>query len=302
MSAEKPSDASRPDVLLEQTLAMLAPLVRLLVANGVTYPQFVTALKPAFLRAAHAELSAAGKRLSDSAISIVSGVHRKDVRTLTAEGSLRARTPERVLSLASEVMARWIGDPRYVDQDGMPRALPLRSGNGNGGQSEPSFEQLTQSVSRDFHSRAVLEEMLRLGIVEIADDVARLRCERSLADPSFIETIGYLSRNVRGHLAAVEGNLSALRAGDRPPFLEQSVFADELGPESIHALQELARRILDSALRRVSALATECAERDKQQGGDQAMQMRFGMYFYAEPESPLMRDGELPMALPNKGK
>ena len=41
VSAEKTGDASRSDVLLDQTLAMLAPLVRLLVANGVTFPQLV---------------------------------------------------------------------------------------------------------------------------------------------------------------------------------------------------------------------------------------------------------------------
>lgn len=302
MSAKKIADASRPDVLLEQTLAMLAPLVRLLVANGVVYPQFVAALKPAFFRAAHAELSASGRRISDSAISIVSGVHRKDVRALTSEGSLPPRVPDRVLSLASEVMARWVNDPRYIDQDGLPRALPLRNGNAtcNDGAGEPSFEQLTQSVSRDFHSRAVLEELSRLGVVDVTADVVRLRVEHSTADRTFIETMAYLAGNVYDHLAAIEGNLSALQSGDRPPFLEHSMVADELGPESIHALHDLARRIVDSALRRVSALATECVERDERQGGDQALRMRFGIYFYSEPESPLMRDSELPIEDPKK--
>ena len=202
MSAQKNGDASRPDVLLEQTLVMLAPLVRLLVANGVTYPQLVAALKPAFLRAAHAELTAAGKRISDSAISIVSGVHRKDVRALTSEGRVLDRVPPRVQSLVSEIKVRWSSDPRYAGQDGVPSALPLRHGNGSHGDDEPSFEQLAQSVSRDFHSRAMLEEMLRLGIVEIVDDRVHLRSERSIADREFIEMVQCVSRNVHDHLAA----------------------------------------------------------------------------------------------------
>ena len=209
MSTQKNGDASRPDVLLEQTMAMLAPLVRLLVAHGVTYPQLVAALKPAFLRAAHAELSASGKRISDSAISIVSGVHRKDVRALMSEGRVPDRATDRVLSLVSAVMVRWSSDPRYAEQDGVPRALPLRNGNGGHAVGEPTFEQLTQSVSRDFHSRAVLDEMLRLGIVEIADDRAHLRSERSIADRDFIEALASLSRNVHDHLAAIEGSVSA---------------------------------------------------------------------------------------------
>ena len=201
MSARKTSDASRSDVLLDQTLAMLAPLVRLLVANGVTFPQLVAALKPAFLRAAQAELSESGKRINDSAISIVSGVHRKDVRAMSSEGRLEARARKPLPSLAGEVVARWASDPQYIDQDGRPRALPVRNGNAK---SEPSFERLSQSVSRDFHSRAVLEELLRLGFVEISDDVARLDFERTIADHSFIHAMTYIARTVHDYLAAIE--------------------------------------------------------------------------------------------------
>jgi Family of unknown function (DUF6502) len=289
VSAEKTGDLSRSDVLLEQALALLEPLVRLLIANGVTYPQLVAALKPVFLRAAHTELSDSDKRLSDSAISIMSGVHRKDVRALTSEPSQPA--PSRVPSLVEEVLARWMGDARYLAEDGMPRALPLRNGNEK---DEPSFAQLTQSVSRDFHSRAVLEEMLRLSTVEVADDVVRLRPERALASHEFSESVSSVARNIRDHLAATERNLAALQAGDRSPFLEQSVSASDLDAESVRALQDLARRVWESAVRRVNTLAADSAGRDRQTG-DQALRVRLGIYFYAQPESPLIRNGDLPV-------
>jgi hypothetical protein len=289
VSAEKIRDASRSDVLLDQTLAMLAPLVRLLVANGVTFPQLVTALKPTFLRAAQAELSKSSKRINDSALSIVSGVHRKDVRALSSESRLTACARQPLPSLAGEVIARWASDPQYIGQDGLPRALPVRNGNAK---SEPSFERLSQSVSRDFHSRAVLEELLRLGFVEISDDIARLDLKRAVADHGFIHAMAYIARNVHDHLAAIEGNFSATQTGNGSPHLEHGVSAEDLGPESIQALQELARRVLESATRRISALSAECLEHDSQRSGSQAMRMRFGMYFYSEPASPLMRDDE----------
>ena len=272
---------------------MLAPLVRLLVANGVTFPQLVAALKPAFLRAAQAELSKSSKRINDSAISIVSGVHRKDVRALNSESRLTARARQPVPSLAGEVIARWASDPQYIDQDGLPRALPVRNGNAK---SEPSFERLSQSVSRDFHSRAVLEELLRLGFVEITDHVARLDLERAVADHDFTHAMGYIARNVHDHLAAIEGNFSATQTGNGSPHLEHSVSAEDLGPESIQALQELARRVLEPATRRISALSAECLEHDSQRVGSQAMRMRFGMYFYSEPASPLRQGDEVPDA------
>jgi hypothetical protein len=48
VDAQKIGDMTRTDVLLEESLTALAPLIRLLLANGVTYPQFVAALKLSF--------------------------------------------------------------------------------------------------------------------------------------------------------------------------------------------------------------------------------------------------------------
>ena len=71
------------DVLLEQALALIGPLARLLVANGVGYTQLAARLKPVFMAAAQAELQASDKKTTDAAISLLSGVHRKDVRAWT---------------------------------------------------------------------------------------------------------------------------------------------------------------------------------------------------------------------------
>lgn len=288
VSAEKTtSDISRSDVLLDQAVAMLAPLIRLLVAHGVTYPQLAVALKPAFLRAAHAELAQSGKRINHSAISLVSGVHRKDVRALSSQ-SRATREQEPLQSLADEVADRWASDPHYLGQDGLPLALAVRNGSA---QSEPSFERLSQSVTRDFHSRAVLDELVRLGRIEVSDDIVRLDRKRAIADRSFVQTMDYIARNVHDHLAAIEGNLSAAQTAGLP-HLEHSVTAENLGQESVEALQELARRVLESSTRRLSALSEECVERDSQHAGSHALRMRFGMYFYSEPESPLI-DGDV---------
>lgn len=274
------SGTRRSDVLLDQTVAMLAPLIKLLVAQGVTYPQLAVALKPAFLRAARAELAQSGKRINDSAISIVSGVHRKDVRALTSE-SRGPRVMQPLPSLADEVVDRWSSDPRYLGQDGLPIALPVRNADA---EDEPSFERLSQSVTRDFHSRAVLDELVRLGRIEVSDDLVRLDAQRAIADRDFVLTMAYVARNVHDHLAAIEGNFSATQTAGSP-HVEHSVAAENLSPDSITALQELARRVLDSSTRRISAITAERVEGDSQRGS-QALRMRFGLYFYSEPESP----------------
>jgi hypothetical protein len=287
-----PGQVTRADVLIEQSLAMLAPLVRLLVASGVTYPQFTTALKLAFLRAAHAELSSGEKRITDSAISLLSGVHRKDVRALAADGALPARLADRAASLPDEVFMRWTNDPQFLDVDGLPKVLPLRSRAG-----ETSFETLAQSVSRDFHARSVLEELVRLGLVEESGETVRLKTTSFVPHNDLAEALAFMAAAVGDHIAASAENIRAIQTEATPAFLEQSIYADELSAESIVELHRLARRIWESALRRMFALANDRTAIDRNNAlVEQTLRMRFGVYFYSETATPVATQGDLAIA------
>lgn len=289
---ERPASRSAAEPLLEESVELLAPLVRLLVASGVTYPQFAAALKMAFLRAAHAELESGNKKVTDSAVSLLSGVHRKDVRALTSDGLLRTRNVDRMQSLPDEIFIRWTNDPTYLDLDGLPRVLPMRGRTPD----EVSFELLAQSISRDFHPRSILDELVRLGLAEVHGETVRLRQSSFVPREDFERTLGYVRTNLADHMAAAAINLRAVQQGAPGPFLEQSLYADELSAESVMELQRLARRIWESALRRMFALANERAQIDEQGSpGSQVMRMRFGTYFYSEAATPLSGPSDLPL-------
>ena len=292
MSVETPGTPIPADALLEESVAMLAPLVRLLVASGVTYPQFTTAMKTAFLRAAHAELESSNKKVTDSAVSLLSGVHRKDVRALTSDGVLRTHGIDRMQSLPDEIFMRWTNDPNYLDIDGMPKVLPMRGRTPD----EASFEQLAQSISRDFHPRSILDELVRLGLADVQAETVRLRATSFVPREDFDRTLSYVRTNLADHLAAAAVNLRAVNRGAPGPFLEQSLYADELSAESVMELHRLARRIWESALRRMFALANERSQIDEQgRPGSQALRMRFGTYFYSEADNPLSGTPDLPL-------
>jgi hypothetical protein len=277
-----PAQPSRADVLLGESLTIMAPLVRALIAHGVTYPQFAHALKQVFLEAARAELAQTGKKPSDSALALRSGVHRKDVRTFTERGRLKP-SGNRTLSMASLVFAKWSRDANYVGADGAPRPLPLRSRTPD----EPSFESLTWSISKDFHPRSILDELVRLNLAAIEGDTARLKAEAFVPTEAFADLAHYFGANLRDHAAASADNL--LRAGkEQPPrFLERATFADGLTEPSIEALDRLARQIWADAARRMYEAAAKCVETDAAAPADQAnRRMRFGIYFYSEPVPP----------------
>lgn len=260
----------------------MAPLVRALIAHGVTYPQFAQALKQVFLEAARAELAQHGKKPSDSALSLRSGVHRKDVRAFTERGALKP-SGNRTLSMASLVFAKWSRDAAYVGADGAPRSLPLRSRAAD----EVSFETLTWSISKDFHPRSILDELLRLNLAVVESETVRLKAEAFVPTEAFTDLAHYFGANLRDHAAASADNL--LRAGGQQPprFLERATFADGLTEASIEALDRLAHQIWADAAKRMYEAAAQRVEVDAAAPPERAnRRMRFGIYFYSEPMPP----------------
>jgi hypothetical protein len=269
---------TRDDVLIERALELMQPLVDLLLAQGVSFPRWAAAMRSAFLQSAAAQLAREGRKVSDSALSVVSGIHRKEVRNLmhAAPGADSRRA--RDLSLARQVATRWMMLAEYRDRQGKPRTLPVRSAD----DEVLSFERLVASVSTDVHPRSVLDHMLRLGIVARVGNDVRLSSDAFVPTEGFAELALYMSENVGDHLAAATANLQ----GADPRFLEHSVFSDELRPASIEYLRVFTREMWREMFKRTAEVANECVQADRQRGFDdvEEMRMRFGVYFYAAPK------------------
>lgn len=255
----------------------MEPLVRMLVSNGVTYPTFAQSLKRIFLDAAEAELLDEGRKVTDSSLSLLSGVHRKDVRSLAAQASdLESR---RVFSLASEVATRWLSDPLFNDDEGRPRILPIRTRETN----EQSFELLAQSVSKDYHARSVLDELLRLGIAEVVGAEVRLVWQTFTPRSGYAETAHYLGQNVRDHVAAFAANLRNVGQGRSPEFLEYAILATEITQDSSAELKKLGDKLASAAFKSFAAAATGHSDQDASASGSARDQrVRFGIYCYSE--------------------
>lgn len=280
-SASEPG-AGPPDKVLQQTTDLLAPLVRLLMHHGVDHPRFAAALKRTFVDVALRDCAERGDpEPTHTAISLLTGLQRRDVKALREAGA--SGLPAKALSptLAMQAVSRWTSDPDYCDAQGRPRPLALRSAETDG----PSFERLTTGLSKDIHPTAVRDELLRLGLVR--DDAGLL----TLLQPDFVplrdpaQLLGAMSRNAHDHLAAAVANLLS---GEQR-FLEYSLVADELRPESAEALHALARTQWSQVYRRTAQAAGELVQQDTARGFDASApetRVRFGVYFFAEPVRP----------------
>lgn len=263
--------SDRPRLLLDCVLRAMRPLVRLLIRHGVTYPAFAAALKRVFLQAAQAELQASGRATTDSALTLLSGVHRRDVRTLMRGADALAEPESHApLSQAAEVNARWRSDPAWLDGNGEPRVL-----------DRAAFDTLVASISSDVRPRAMLDELLRLGAVEEAADGLRLSRKGFAPRSGLKEAAWIVADNLHDHAKAAAMNLDG-----RSNFLEQAIFVDELLPRSTAQLQAVAVQAWQQAFKTVMHEAQARFDADAQQPkAERTHRARFGVYFFSEPEN-----------------
>jgi len=267
-----------PKALADAIRHLLYPLVRFMLSRGVTYPFFAEMLKGIFVDVAEREFKLGGKAQTDSRISLLTGVHRKDVRRLRPIVAGEAEHMPQAVSLGAQLVAAWLSLPRFTD--GAGHALPLARLARNGG--EPSFEGLVASVSKDIRSRVVLDEWLRLGVVRLdAADRVILQTEAFVPQKGFDEMLFYLGHNLHDHAAAAVHNV----LGESPPFLERSVHYDALQPGSVAELATLADKLGGQALLALNRQAMALEQRNAG-AAVPARRITFGVYFYSEPTQP----------------
>lgn len=259
---------TRQAAVLRALARVLRPVARLLIAGGVPYQAASESLKRAYVEAAHRHF--ADQAGTDSRLSLLTGINRKEVRRLTTPVA-DEWGPESVTSFASAVHAAWTLREEWRGTDGQPRALPRRG--------EGSFDTLVKGITRDLRPSSVLAELTRLGYAEVdAEDRVRLVGDAFLTQREFSDRLGPLAENLQDHADAAVANV----LGETPPFLERTLFADEMSAESTKALHEAARahwkRVHDELIPVADALEAE----DRALGRAATSRVRIGVYVYSE--------------------
>lgn len=256
-------------------LTILRPLVRYLIGRGWTYPVLSELLKSVYVAEAQSHYGEDPESVTDSRISLLSGIHRKDVKRLRAELREASATPalRRDASLAARVVASWVSSPRYLDSRKHPKPLPVSAGG-----SRLSFEKLVRETRADMRPNVILEELVRVGVAEVsADNAVRLLRHAYVSDLPRDKVV-YLGDNVCDHLQSALHNLT----GQGRPFLERAVYYELIAPEALEQIRpelfRLSEEFLQVVNRKVMPLNTDAIRRLEPHG----RRMRLGVFYYED--------------------
>ncbi len=268
-----------PAALVKAIVKLATPLVRLLLHFQITFPVFSQMLKRIYIDIADQEFGIDNKPPTDSRISLLTGIHRKDVKRFRHDEPDQNKAPE-TFSVGTQLISVWLSDPAYLDSEGKPKALPKASPKNPG--NAISFETLVASVTKqDIRPKVVLEEWLRLGVVHIQDNQVVLNANAFVPQQGFDEKAFFFGKNLHDHIAAGTHNL----LNGQPPQFDRAVFYNRLTPDAISALESM---INDRASQLLVDVNKEAKRLQIKSRGNAKAHFRFnlGAYFWVEHQAP----------------
>jgi len=252
---------------------VMRPLVRLALGMGLKHPHLEAMLRDLLLDEARRLWQRQGvAKPNISQLAVTTGLNRKDV-------TARVRRPpdplpHTELSAAAKTFTRWL---QLASQDDKLQRLPVAaSGEGL------SFEDVAREASRgDVHHRAVLDELMRLGMCTRVDAThVELTAEGFVPTADLQSTLAFLGDNLRDHAAAAVSNA----LGEAPLLLERAVYADGLHEGDCDAVHQLMRQRWTAMHRELVQQLTEAVGRSAGQG---PRRLRVGVYvWHGEREDP----------------
>jgi hypothetical protein len=263
-----------------QAMKLIEPLAALLLSRQVPFAQAEVWLREAYVRSSAKAYAAQGKAANVSALSVATGVRRREVKRLLETPAPAAESPSRAVNmLPAALRLRWLTDPRYLDDHGEP--LPLaRLATGKA----PTFAELAAKVSKDIHPRSLLEELVRVGSAAVEGDHVVLRRRHASGDAAAQAKWSVGCTNIGDHASAVLINLLS----QAPPMFERAIFADGLTRSSAQRGTELARELWEPALPKLreKMQALVDLDADTAEAQDNPWRMRIGLFSYMAPVDP----------------
>lgn len=154
--------ASEPNVLHSVLVAMMRPIAAMLLRFGVGYRDFAEACKIAFVEAASDEFGVRGRPTNISRIALMTGLSRKEVRSVKDSQSRGDRVKTLLTHFPAEVLRRWFTTERYCDSTGLPKPLVWDK-------DPDSFTELVRSCGSNLSPVAMRAELIRVGAVKQDD-------------------------------------------------------------------------------------------------------------------------------------
>lgn len=255
--------------------ALLRPLLRICLRNGLSAKAFFELAKQVYVAVASEEFGIDGKPATTSRVAILTGLTRKDVQRLLEVDTPGVADDGDHYNRAACVIGGWLKDREFLTDRGHPSPLRLNEGTA-------SFSNLVRRYSGDMPSRAMLDELIRVGAVkQLKDGRVCLLTRGYIPEKGPVQKLAILGMDTADLIATIEHNLYA---DPKRPRFQRKVMYDNVPKEAAREFQAVAAARGQELL---EALDRWLAHRDRDVNpatrGSGRMRVGLGLYHFEEP-------------------
>ncbi|MEM6308136.1 MAG: DUF6502 family protein, partial [Pseudomonadota bacterium] len=203
---------------------------KLMVGQSMRFPDVMDPLKAAYVRVV---LAKKGK-VTDSHISMVTGLQRRDVARLRTQPPLPGPRPNPL----ARIVALWQSDNRFRGRV-LPRTGP------------DSFDSLARLVAQDVHPRTFLDGLEHSGTISVDDAQVCLLKKSYTATAGGADQLAYLAQNVGDHLQAAQANTQGAH------FFERAVHYNRLTKDQVAELHTHYADLQMQVLEQINKMAAD---------------------------------------------
>ena len=175
---------------------LLIPVIRFCLRHSLKLQDLIEIAKQCFIELAKEDLCRDGRKVSSSRLSIMTGVHRRDVTRLKRD----LPPPKRGPDLITRIIGQWQNDRRFCSRRKGPKYLSFES-------TESEFAQLVGAVSREVNPYTVLFELERTGAVRRTRNGLKLCTSLYMPSSKAKEGFRLLGSDIHDLITSVEENV-----------------------------------------------------------------------------------------------
>ena len=258
-----------PDKALSAAaIRILRALVRIMMRYGMPYEGFAELAKRVYVEVAQQDFAIPGRKQSVSRISTLTGIYRREVSRLIELPAIDDADITARHNRAARVIGGWLQDPAYRDASGEVLVLEM---NGEA----PSFTHLVRKYSGDIPARAIRDELMRVGAIELVeDDRIRLLSRAYVPRHGEADMIAVLGTDVSDFIQTIDSRL------------QLKVAYDNLPEEAVREFQSLASKRGRELLEEFNIwLAARDRDINPESEGTGTIRAGFGVYYFEEGSS-----------------
>jgi len=212
-----------------------------MLKHSFSYSAFESVAKRVYAECAMEDFALPGRKPSVSRAAILTGLTRKEVNTLLTQPWSGVDVDSTHYNRAARVVTAWVRDARFKATDGTPRALAMEGVDG--------FGELVRLHGGDVPTRAVLDELVRLGCVRLRPDGSVELVQRGFVpNRNMVAKISFLGTEVADLVETITFNIEQSDA--QAARYQRKVMHVGIPPEALPAFRALsgkqAQKVLES--------------------------------------------------------